>query len=78
MFFVPCCRRNLTVRSAVLQDMASLEGKGGSTGDVREITKNSEEKHCSDNLYGKLYGNLCCVNICSQIDRARRRSVLQR
>ena len=70
MFFVPCCRRNLTVRSAVLQDMASLEGKGGCKGDVREITKNSEGKHCPENLYGRLYGNLFFVNCFPQLDRA--------
>jgi len=44
----------------VLQDKASLGGgSGGCTGDVREIRKNSEEKHCPDNLYES------CMEICA-------------
>ena len=48
----------------VLQEKAS----GGRGGDVMSTKRNkiSDSKHCPENLYG----NLCCVHSCPQLDRA--------
>jgi hypothetical protein len=65
VFHVPSFRSNPTVRSVLIQDKASFWGDewtGVSTGDIHEMRKNSDTKHCPENMYG----NLCRVSSCRQ------------
>ena len=61
------------IRQYVVWNCMISKMGGGGTGDISKMTKISDRKHSPENVHG----NLCCVNICRQLDHAWRRAVCQ-